>query len=700
MAAVPAVQHHARMARRGVRAGTGLAITAIVLSATAACIREPAPQPPPEKSAWQKVMDLAGPDGQVGTDMAVQAFALSVGPLPGVAVPSGPPGPVTSGTAATSWVLQHWADLTSAQRRQVDSYLGLGLPVDAGPAGRLGRAAPLTPRKPADLPSLTCDRPAGQIPAKPAVEAGQAQVGALVALLESRLEVQFDVRLVICLAAGDLPSRPGPGGTVSTTAAVTAAFLHNDNSLDCAITLYQSAQQSAEADRRRTLLHELMHCYMARMTATPAMRFPPFPAWVSEGISEWTADQLSGIASTHWPTYLTHPETELVHRSYDAVGFYAHLQDTHHQMWKVIPDIVRKSVEGDRTNSEAAFAAAVAPGRTAALDTLPSSWLRQPKRGSPASGGGVGPWDMTGPRIPRDWAVRPHLGAVRNDGPDVAVNAAAWASDLVEVDVRADVVTISTTGDVHGRFGPGKTGDYPLSTAVSTLFCAKSGGCRCKDATAPPAFVAIDAGLAYVAVTGGAAAAGAVLHGHSLASFCAKKRTACMVGTWASTGYELSISQGSESGGAGFRLAIDDAGRSTLDLDGMAPVRVEHESGFAADITYSGTATATVTLPAATATRGVWKVTDGDLYRPLTWSMTVTVTAPSSGEIGPYSIGELAENAGELGSTYGIAVPSVSKGPLGSTGWTCTGDTMTLTPPADNDQMGTWTLRRRGPGAK
>jgi hypothetical protein len=522
------------MSRPGPRAVGAVVIAAMVWSMGTACNHKPTR--PPERTAWQKIMDLTGPNGEVSTQMALQAFALTIGPLPGVNVPLGPPGPVVSGTPAVEWVLGHWTDLTTEQRRQVEAHLGLGLPLTGGLGGAPGRAVPMAPPPPTDLPPLTCDREL-TVPAHPAAEEGQAMVGALVPLIESLLHVDFNARLVVCLASGNPPAETNWAGRTFTVQMFTVPWLHDDGSYDCRITLFRAGQelpdsqlagqQRANTPRRRLLLHELMHCFIYRMVAKLDFRTPPFPPWVKEGIPEWVADQISGIGSTFWPDYLRYPESALVRRSYDAVGFFSHLQNVHQQMWDTIPKIVQESVRGSRTNSEAAFDAAVLPDRAAALNTLPSSWLRQRNRGAPSARTGVGPWDITGVGIPTDHPNYEIRGSVKNDGPDVSVASEAWASELAETDLRADVVTISAADgnqNVYGRFGPGATGDYPLADAMTRVFCAKRGGCTCKDGTAPVTFTNIDPGLARVAVTGGTLPAGVLLHGSSLEKFCAKRK--------------------------------------------------------------------------------------------------------------------------------------------------------------------------------
>ena len=83
-----------------------------------------APEAP--RTAWQKVTEKIGPDGSVPLSVALQAFALAIGPIPGVDVPEPDAGMgtgVSSGTAALWWIARHDDELSSAQRAAVQSAL-------------------------------------------------------------------------------------------------------------------------------------------------------------------------------------------------------------------------------------------------------------------------------------------------------------------------------------------------------------------------------------------------------------------------------------------------------------------------------------------------------------------------------------------------------------------------------------------------
>ena len=74
-------------------------------------------------TAWERTLDGIAPDGSYTPRLALQAFALAYGRLPGVRTPSGPAGRAVDGTAAMQMVAQVWTRLSAAQHGAIDRYL-------------------------------------------------------------------------------------------------------------------------------------------------------------------------------------------------------------------------------------------------------------------------------------------------------------------------------------------------------------------------------------------------------------------------------------------------------------------------------------------------------------------------------------------------------------------------------------------------
>jgi hypothetical protein len=85
----------------------------------------PSPQsasPKPARTAFDSVIAMLGPMGEVSPEMALQAFALAVAPLPGVTPPTGAPGQLDA-DAAVAWVSEDWDQLSPAQQTAIKDAL-------------------------------------------------------------------------------------------------------------------------------------------------------------------------------------------------------------------------------------------------------------------------------------------------------------------------------------------------------------------------------------------------------------------------------------------------------------------------------------------------------------------------------------------------------------------------------------------------
>jgi hypothetical protein len=256
-----------------------------------------------------------------------------------------------------------------------------------------------------------------------------------------------------------------------------------------------------------TLAHEMVHCFQAAAYNNESA-FYAAPSWLIEGSAEWAGAVLAGTDSLDvqlWEMYLAHPGTDLRTRKYDAIGFYAHMQETAHSPWAAF----RKMwVAGQ--SSEASFAAS---GSTddSFLDTWAASTTRQRSLGKE--------WDTDGPGITADSPTREPLSVGKQA---VAVSAAAYTQTLRELDISTDLVQVSVPG--HGMLSDGNV-DTVLSNA--SLFCTKDGGCSCPDGTGPdiPPVPLHKSGVG-LALTGGVSGAKGSLQGLDLADICTPKSSA------------------------------------------------------------------------------------------------------------------------------------------------------------------------------
>ena len=261
-------------------------------------------------------------------------------------------------------------------------------------------------------------------------------------------------------------------------------------------------------DQAYVVIHEVVHCFQADALGMDGLA--RCPDWLCEGSAFWAGKRVAealgyDIVSAQggaWSTYLTNPGTDLFSRSYDAVGFYGHLEQVGIDPWTVLEPMWQA---GD---DQRAFGLAIATARDAFMDSWASSQLRLPALG--------GAWIADGPGIP-DTAVHatPTEVSVGGHGQQ-PLDAPPMTNGLYKVAIDTDVLTVATTGSVrltdesgHDIVGP------------NGAFCANGTTCECpagRSYEGPP-ITDIDT-TAYLALTGGEGGAKAELSGTTMEDLC------------------------------------------------------------------------------------------------------------------------------------------------------------------------------------
>ncbi|CAN0479408.1 unnamed protein product, partial [Phaeothamnion confervicola] len=78
--------------------------------------------PPPDR--WAALLDQIGPDGEVSTQLALDAFSLGVAPLPGSELRKADADePILDATDAVAWVLRDYDQLSAEQQAAVGEAL-------------------------------------------------------------------------------------------------------------------------------------------------------------------------------------------------------------------------------------------------------------------------------------------------------------------------------------------------------------------------------------------------------------------------------------------------------------------------------------------------------------------------------------------------------------------------------------------------
>lgn len=640
----------------------------LAVAVVAGCSSAPKSAVPPAtgaaavaRSPWDTTVGRAGADGRLDLPTSLAAFAMAVGPVPGGQAPSGQHGPIASGTLAVLSVLAHWSALSAAQRRAV--LAGLGATGGYAPAAY--REAPAAPD-----PNVRCqDRDS----------AGAAPYRAMLAGIESDLASRFGRPLSVADHVFVAVNTKDLEHAMLYTIGCTDSPDPNGKINGCTIHINPStiAANHSAAEVRSFLIHEMAHCFLFDRFGNA---YDQMPAWYVEGVPTWAMVDL-GTSSARlggiWQEYLDTPTRPLAGRTYAGVGFFVHLAETGTNPWSKI-DAIGAAMRGKgKGATPAGWAAAGVP---AAFVASWGSGFVQGRYPGPA-------WTSTAANLP---AYRPALPNGRlADGGSLTVTAPAYAAAVDHLDVDAEVVLAAAGPGTEGRITLGGGKDAALGGGP---FCTR-GNCTCPagSARAGTSFTAMASGDAYLGLSGGAAAGTTTLTGLSLADFCAKPLTPCLVGRWTSVGFAITGGKITEHGGAGVTMHIDPQGKATVVFTGMSPVTFSSTISTPPTVghfTFSGSVTGSVKLPSAAATSGPWEQVTSSGAGGI--RVDLKITQPISYHLGPIGVASLAGGSAGGGA---ISSPQVTSGT-----WRCAGDTLVSSPPSNSVAQGTWTLRRAGRG--
>jgi hypothetical protein len=385
-------------------------------------------------------------NGQLSLETALAAFDATIADLPGVEARKGEIGKLTDATMVVE-ELGTSIDQLSAKQRQVyerwttpapDAVLSDEPPAPRAPAGR---RAPPTPQEVilADAyldDALRVLRNHGYFPAH----------RVSLTLLDNQGTTKPNV--VAYVSPADVP--PGTSPT-------------------CNMFLTKKGRSQSAIDVRFTIAHEAAHCAQHAFYASQADQ-KRVPGWVKEGTAEWLGAKVTeelGVGApseVDWTAWLKDPANDLFTRSYDAIGFYAMLEQAGIDTWGRIKSVISAAAAG---GSPPAFAAAIA----GAPEIFYSRWGPGLAR-DPA----LGPeWDYSGPFIDPSRLKKVPI----RDGTRRASTIQARGSAAAQLEIKADVVTIAADKATRGllRF------EGELRKLQKGAYCAKQGGCKCKTRT-------------------------------------------------------------------------------------------------------------------------------------------------------------------------------------------------------------------------
>jgi hypothetical protein len=457
-------------------------VTPTALAATTAPVPTEAAASDP--SAWEQVLEQIDPDGSVTAETALEAFSLAFGPLPGVTVPVGPLVTIQSGSGAIRWLVGHWNEITDAQRAEAVRLV----PELAGVRGTRSSA----PRRADGLPenggAVATVRPA-------------TYYAVLAQTMADEIQAHTHLTLTLTLFAEE-------GRTQNAKALADAGVYNAQGGTDgeaakCIITVSPLGAALSGEKLEMTIAHEVWHCYQAQIRGMDWYYAQPTPTWLIEGQAEWVGDALRpGVTDQWWQAYIKKPERALFRRSYDAIGFYAHLMQAQINTW----DVLVLMVQADDDNASRYKASGATSDQF--LDTWASGYFREVA---------IGPaWEFEGPGLPDSGEAVPLLLSVAN-GTAPLFASPSYANAIYVLVSSADIVEFSVDG--HARLGdPGTGQEYVLQ---GSAFCTKVGGCTCPPGTefagAPPNRLSAQS---HLAITGGSSGTHGIVTGHALEEYC------------------------------------------------------------------------------------------------------------------------------------------------------------------------------------
>jgi hypothetical protein len=464
-----------------------------------------------------------GLDGTVSLRTALEAFSAVFGPLPGVRALTGPPEAVMDATFAVNWVLGYWGQLSAAQRTAIREYL-------SGPLATNGALATQGDEAPGGRLAALTDPPAA--PYLAMVENDEkdiaAHIGHPVGLPVSVVvnSVQFKTYFAY--------TTPYDSHGGFTGAPVRCVIYINPR-------LYQALDVSVANDG---LMHEVFHCFQAADYPTVAA-YAKAPDWLIEGSAAWVGQTLSPsptVANGWWSHYLLDISQSLFGRMYDAIGFFAHMDETGTNPWHSF-DVMFKS-------HTSAQAYAVATDRQFKL-TWASSFLRRPSFGDG--------WDATGPAIPDagDMAFVPTVHVLAAN-QSLTGKVPAYTNAVVGITTSANALQVNVSTP-YSRLHDSTNHDFDDLQAAPNRFCLNN----CSASAVLASLPRLTPGEVWLAVTGDTAGA--------TYSILALNDVPCLVGHWVTTNWTLIAAEGSVSGGAGVHYTVTSS-QADIDFTGMAPL--------------------------------------------------------------------------------------------------------------------------------
>ncbi|MDI2124856.1 VWD domain-containing protein [Yinghuangia seranimata] len=493
-----------------------------------------------EPTAWQKVLAMSGPEGEVSQEMALAGFAVAYGPLPGVQAPQATTSGVQSGTSALHWISLYWDQLSADQRAAVAALTGQDepravalrkaggtrgptpkptttpRPTKASPGGTKGAAKPAMP--PALDPVIASCGPGSR-----ADKAIETQLHELWDKLAPNLKLDTRVHIAACRPFNQRPDALADAtGWNSTT-----------SGQQCEVNVYPvtfakkkdpktgrtTGEDSFTARQREEFLaHELGHCAQG-MILDDEDFFGHTPEWLTQGMCDWIAAKVTGHYDQpwDWKKYLTLDKLDLRTMDEAAMGFFNELEYRGVDVWSVIRPALNAGSAGKRPHNTDAFNALLDGRRDDVLTAWGAGFYRGGEHGPAWNTDGIG---ITDDGLRDGKVVIPLTNAHQVN----AVDPGAFEPMFARLDLNADIVRLEQGkgGTLFGRFGPAPGYDFTLPEHLTDVYCTLGSKCECPEDSPGYGtdFTKVDPGRGYLGATGGTQATQVLMYGQSIKDFC------------------------------------------------------------------------------------------------------------------------------------------------------------------------------------
>jgi hypothetical protein len=326
--------------------------------------------------------------------------------------------------------------------------------------------------------------------------------------LAQRLDKKLKHRIVIQLLDHDLGIKDGKRITARTTPMSRESGDWVPDLKEpyerCVIRVSKHVRYRPRPYRRGTLSHEVTHCFQYEAMGLKGVPQVDSRQWLTDGSAEWASYKYVNDAWNgwdNWDAYMSAPRRTLYRRTYDAVGFFSHIDRRTRDQWRVVWRMwqawARENPIPER--HRAAFRVAQqAAGNAGLAQTWATSFARRKDLG--------GAWEMHGPGLPPPVGQREPDQLTVDDGPrvDRLLPAAVGLWRLVAP--KGAVVRVRGKGyatlHLAGK-GDTRTPDVRLEGDYSTTYCVQE--CVCPDGSNLGRRIAVAAGgPTYLAHTGGA----------------------------------------------------------------------------------------------------------------------------------------------------------------------------------------------------